>query len=321
MNKQKKLSFKQLRRKVYCKRIKKIFKKYKWFFIFSAIILTFPYIFSRPAPPFLAFLGFDFGKPNEVGDTFAGITAPFINLMAAFLVFWTLKAQIDANKKLNESNSKLLTISNKNNELTEIGNLKLLHENVLSKISAFYFITVEKENLLYQDTLGMREFIKKIDTVITTFLQSPGGTLHFEHLDNNFSEKRIADVLIDFQIIFKTLNRYGLVCERSSLFKKEDPYFMFYHSEMATMFNSQIYPLKKLINSLVGAVVEKEGKKNLIESKIKEVIVKCTPDPSFEKKQYEELFKTFESFNSEIDGINELLNGPPSTQKLSHPHP
>ncbi|WP_419212707.1 hypothetical protein ACNR9Q_00955 [Maribacter sp. X9] len=55
------------------------------------LILLTPIIFTQ-LPPI-----FDFTETGNIGDTIGGITAPFINLLAAFLVYRSFTAQIAAN--------------------------------------------------------------------------------------------------------------------------------------------------------------------------------------------------------------------------------
>ncbi|WP_074406653.1 hypothetical protein [Aquimarina megaterium] len=79
-------------------------------FIVGMIILLVSsvYLFTRPA----IFSSFVLLEKGEIGDTIGGITAPITNIIGAVLVYWSFKAQIDANKKqfdilkseINESN-------------------------------------------------------------------------------------------------------------------------------------------------------------------------------------------------------------------------
>lgn len=77
----------------------------------TAIILISPLLFTRS-------LGIiDFTNTGEIGDTIGGITAPFASLLGSILVFFALRAQIDANlliqnqiasQKQEEENNKVL---------------------------------------------------------------------------------------------------------------------------------------------------------------------------------------------------------------------
>jgi len=88
-----------------------LFKKYKWLpWVLGGLYLLFvaftPYLFSQK------YTGIKFDQSSGViGDTIGGITAPFINLLAAFLVFISFRAQIKANEQLNKEN-KLNYLSN-----------------------------------------------------------------------------------------------------------------------------------------------------------------------------------------------------------------
>ena len=63
-----------------------------WFGIIALLIG--PWLFTFPA-----FLGrLDFSETGQIGDTIGGITAPFINLTAAILVYYSFKEQYKANQ-------------------------------------------------------------------------------------------------------------------------------------------------------------------------------------------------------------------------------
>jgi hypothetical protein len=66
----------------------------KWLLIIGGIcIIIFPYVLTMPS--FVK--GSNFTETGQIGDTIGGITAPFLNLVAAGLVFLALKAQVQAN--------------------------------------------------------------------------------------------------------------------------------------------------------------------------------------------------------------------------------
>lgn len=60
----------------------------------ALIILVFPVLLTQPA--FLPI--FDFSDKGGIGDTFSGITAPFLNGLTAILVFLAFIEQVKANK-------------------------------------------------------------------------------------------------------------------------------------------------------------------------------------------------------------------------------
>jgi hypothetical protein len=61
--------------------------------IIGAIVVLFaPYILTRN------WFGISFLETGQIGDTIGGITAPFVNLISAILVYLALYAQVEANK-------------------------------------------------------------------------------------------------------------------------------------------------------------------------------------------------------------------------------
>lgn len=72
--------------------------------VLAIILIAFtPFIFTRPSPSFIGVVFSD--KTGVIGDTIGGITAPFINLLAAYLVYISFKEQVKANKILSKETS------------------------------------------------------------------------------------------------------------------------------------------------------------------------------------------------------------------------
>jgi len=77
------------------KEITKILGRAKWLLLVGGLVivimpflLTGEYFHER----------FNFSDTGQIGDTIVGITAPFMNLIGAFLVFYALQAQVKANE-------------------------------------------------------------------------------------------------------------------------------------------------------------------------------------------------------------------------------
>lgn len=68
------------------------------FLILAAIILVAPLLLNLPSLDPI----FDFSNSGPIGDTIGGVTAPFINAIAAILVFVAFKEQVKANKLIQE---------------------------------------------------------------------------------------------------------------------------------------------------------------------------------------------------------------------------
>lgn len=98
-------------------------KKYKlgWIIISIAIIiLVLPPILTTPA----LFQLFNFSHSGEIGDTIGGITAPFINGLAAILVYVAFKEQIKANERLEKANKRFERLEEKKIILDELSEIK-----------------------------------------------------------------------------------------------------------------------------------------------------------------------------------------------------
>ena len=89
-----------------------------------------PMLLSLPA--FLSYL--DFSSTGEIGDTIGGITAPFISVFAAILIFNAFKAQIKANELF------------KNQEISR---------NILHQIK-----------IIQEDKLDMEKMVQKISILV-----------------------------------------------------------------------------------------------------------------------------------------------------------
>lgn len=70
-----------------------------WLIVYIILIIISPFLFSKLS----SWISFD-QSSGVIGDTIGGVTAPFINLLAAFLVFLSFHAQIRANQQLNKEN-------------------------------------------------------------------------------------------------------------------------------------------------------------------------------------------------------------------------
>lgn len=82
------------------------------------LILIAPFLLTRTS-----FTGIDFSTTGQIGDTIGGITAPFINIGAAVLVYLSFKEQIKANKLLSKE--------------TNYTYIKALYDSVISEIDSY----------------------------------------------------------------------------------------------------------------------------------------------------------------------------------------
>ena len=84
----------------------------KWLLVIGGLVILFmPFILTSNS----VYKGFNLTTYGQIGDTIGGITAPFLNLIGAFLVFYALKAQVKANELIQDQ-------IDKDNEIKEIEN-------------------------------------------------------------------------------------------------------------------------------------------------------------------------------------------------------
>lgn len=67
------------------------------FYFFILLILLLPIIFT-----WKSFLNFDFTNTGQIGDTIGGTMGPFASLLGSWLVYKSFKAQMDANKLIQD---------------------------------------------------------------------------------------------------------------------------------------------------------------------------------------------------------------------------
>jgi hypothetical protein len=125
---------------------------------------------------------FDYTNTGQIGDTIGGITSPFINGLAALLVFITFKEQVKANKLIQEQ-IYFQHIQEQINRLEEdFLKISTISDDINSKISSSiyeesriigneipYNISVNERSLnkiMYSTTI-FNQIIKSIDRVDT----------------------------------------------------------------------------------------------------------------------------------------------------------
>ncbi|MDP1744255.1 MAG: hypothetical protein Q8L90_01685 [Bacteroidota bacterium] len=129
------------------------------------LVLIAPYIFTRSG-----YLSFE--KTGTIGDTIGGITAPITSLIGSILVFFALKAQIDANR--------LIQIQFADQKLEEEKRKSLLYISeqiniVRNDINEFSFTFTEsstdgygigkKQKFNFTGADAINEFLENIKTV------------------------------------------------------------------------------------------------------------------------------------------------------------
>ncbi len=123
------------------KEITKILGRAKWLLLVGGLVilimpvlLTGEYFHDR----------FNYTNTGQIGDTIGGITAPFMNLIGAFLVFYALQAQVKANELIQYQIDKDTIDKECENESQ---NLNQLYSYLTESINSFHFKTLPLDQL------------------------------------------------------------------------------------------------------------------------------------------------------------------------------
>lgn len=129
------------------KEIGEILGKAKWLLLAGGlVILIMPFVLTGHCFN----ERFNFSESGQIGDTIGGITAPFMNLIGAFLVFFALKAQVKANELIQDQIDK----DNIEKECENEGqNLNQLYSYLTDSINSFHFKTLPIEQLKNTDDI------------------------------------------------------------------------------------------------------------------------------------------------------------------------
>jgi hypothetical protein len=152
----------------------------KWVIIIMLLVFTFfaPILFT-------SFNIIDFSNTGEIGDTIGGITAPFVNLVAAFLVYISFREQIKANKLLSKESS--FNYFNSTH--------KIIAED-LSQITPKLKVNSGYYNMLYEEGVPRRK------------IEGDTG-------EDNYREKKLQFKLVEAT---KNLDRIKLILGSTELF-------------------------------------------------------------------------------------------------------
>lgn len=144
---------------------------------------------------------FNFSNTGQIGDTIGGITAPFLNLIGAFLVFFALKAQIKANELIQEQIEKDNITKECENEAQ---NLNQLYSYLTENINTFHFKTLPIGQLKNIDGTTTNQDYLSGDAIYHLFSQISchyHGTQDELHSNQSVSELlsvlKLMDLLLD----------------------------------------------------------------------------------------------------------------------------
>lgn len=210
-------------------------KNYKWYLLIGMLFTIFAFL----SPVLFTFKGYtQFGPTTGfIGDTIGGLTAPFLSLAGSILVFAALKAQIDANKAVQEQFKVQQTEDRKRQIEADFYRLFDLHLKIVSEshlyaselsiknLDADYFfnsiIHIEYPNHLSQlavltpEFTGTAVFENSVDLLEWAMFDSKNVLKDEEHkwdealitALNFFNEKMKAVTFRYFNNVFMTIRK------------------------------------------------------------------------------------------------------------------
>lgn len=180
------------------KEIRKVLGKAKWLLLAGIlVILTLPFLLTEH----FFHERFNYSETGQIGDTIGGITAPFMNLIGSFLVFFALQAQIKANELIQDQIDK----DNDEKESENEGqNLNQLYSYLTESINSFHFKSLPIEQLRQTEYIETNIEFKGGEAFYHLFSQIQchyHGTQEELHSHQSVSELlsilKVMDLLLD----------------------------------------------------------------------------------------------------------------------------
>lgn len=194
------------------KEITKILRQAKWWLLVGGlVILIMPFLLTGQ----YFNERFNYSDTGQIGDTIGGITAPFMNLIGAFLVFYALQAQVKANELIQDQIDKDKEEKDRENEGQ---NLNHLYSYLTESINSFHFKTLPLEQLKNIDEIETENEFRGGDAFYHLFSQIRchyHGTQDELHNQQAVSELlsilKIMDLLLDKLKNTKSRNKEILI--------------------------------------------------------------------------------------------------------------
>jgi len=237
------------------------FKVFKWWHIPLFSIVTLLILFSTIILT-RCWINNSFSNTGQIGDTIGGITAPFIGILGAILIFYSFMAQVYANKIMMKFNQKTMSF----NKQIEKFNKMIVEHNELNNIRNLMSETVEdyqnfkfrsKYNIVsntsndVKDISGrdaVRIFIKSIHQILRNNINS-GGAFRDDFVDGIFVDgihNNSNHVLYLFETIGHTLE----TIRNSELFINKNPYCMYSYNKLIRYLNVNLFKHRSKFNDV-----------------------------------------------------------------------
>lgn len=199
--------------------IQKTLGRAKWLLLIGVlVILILPFVLTSP----FIIERFNFSQTGQIGDTIGGITAPFLNLIGAFLVFFALQAQVKANVLIQHQIDRDIEEKESKNEEQ---NLNQLYFYLTENINNFHFTTLPLALLKNVENIETKKVYLGGEGIYHLFAQIRchyHGTQEQLHGNQAVSELlsilKIMDLLIDKLENTKSVNKIILTTLVKHLF-------------------------------------------------------------------------------------------------------
>ncbi|TGE23751.1 hypothetical protein E5K00_00625 [Hymenobacter aquaticus] len=213
--------------------------------LLAGVVLTVisPFIFTR------TFGIINFQETGPIGDTIGGITAPITNLIGAILVFYALRAQIDANElvrkqfeqqqKEENARKKLFYLAENINTIRNDINDFSYTSNTKTTITEGGVREVDKEIIPYKGASAFSAYIKVLPNLINYY--SNQGLDPFESLPKLFELEKLLEMINN---IIDSVNTADISNEDKKYFMSVVAYQ--YISKIKPAFNSKIQEYKSI---------------------------------------------------------------------------
>ncbi|MGV8946465.1 MAG: hypothetical protein ACOH1N_08555 [Lutibacter sp.] len=195
-------------RKTKSEQIAKSLKNAKWFIVIGILLcIIFPLIATQKA----ILESFNFSQTGQIGDTIGGITAPIVNIIGAILIFYALKAQIEANQLIQDQFDEQKT--------EELNRKKLVYIteqiNIIRADLNDFTYTFRKGNYKYNysGADGIYEFLNSI---------KKGGDHHIEFQEFLNKNPKINELVNLLRIINKQID----IIQSDNISKTDKDYFI-----------------------------------------------------------------------------------------------
>ncbi|SHN46080.1 hypothetical protein [Chitinophaga sp. CF418] len=179
----------------------------KWLLLLGCIIIAAVFIFNLGAVTGDSSME----RIGQFGDAMGGITAPVLNLISSILVFYALKAQVDANNQIQcqiEDQKKTKEVQD------ESENLHLLYRYLDENINSFNFSSLPKEylrnkkSLIFNKNLTGGKAFEQLTQQMRCHFHGPQQVLEEnQFVSEYFSILTLMDELITKLLICKCANK------------------------------------------------------------------------------------------------------------------